>query len=1482
MSTVMAQSYNEICDSLPGDPRAANFTCGCAVEWDRVGRAVAPTVTVLCVSLVASAVLLVHARFHLSRLRFRLAARIRCSATLTHLGALGAAAVALSPLVLSVAVAGHVAGATAASCPAHASTLFLFIVLLTWSTVLGLYGLLRWWADGWAWSRGVQRLLACALASAFVMYVGKTIADNNVCAACMTYTFDLRAMLFVLNLLPLIVFTYLNEDASVPVDVPGFLKRAVEFDPLDVVVRMEEAVSTRAPRANGVYMPVTRGDHPRRYVQRHRVEECYVERRRVAALSYWVLVLPAEASSASEAGRPARVLYARCSDSPVPPCGTWFPVSEARAFYVDEHERICVEGNVTPAAAAVAAAAAESAATAAFAHASGLLDASAPGPASVTVEHSALYELEVRGNRALLGSSKRRRRLLAALYVVATLSTLSSGIATYMLPAFKLARWSGFYSFFALLWIEASGVLRKMVGIQLGAGGVTFVNVGCRVVLLVMAGGVGGAGIFDAVCVLFALFASPLAWALAEAEFPTAPPREVMRKELIDAIPSWLFSSAGGNASGDAGTSVSASGGNALSPLASMESCIRALARKRDALGPPPSREEAERTAAVVLCWAVLAAQSLMFGLFALVCFQLGLASRFTLVAICAVALAVAFARFYAAYYFYGHAHNTLPHKHVVMLGGVAAVVGVCSTFALWNELRGSGQVSWIVSTTCAVVGCNASLAFTLGIWAYYNWASSDFVFLHYADAMPGSGGSAGLGDFVVRVARRAGATILGFLLVAVGQVIGGSILVTISGNSVVGWLYTCISLLTLVTFCGFKAYFCTLRVPTSSILCACGILVGYGFVVRQVGGLLWAVGIAVAYVLVVLTIASIYQWWDNDWRVSWSKTRGIILAVTGMSIAAVGSVVAVANVAINGAGFSVRSTVVARLVSYGGGSVALLTVFAGLAWAQREFSLPPALAVLLASVWTAYVVSVGAIVAYYGLLSLSMAAGICLLFCVGGLAIYSIKELRGPADPRRALLLSPRLLPAFRAQGDGSKLEASNSGVLAGLAAVWIALVWSLVVSYFTDRFVVVTVSVQAGAFVLIVAVPLHNAVGHRNAQWMAWRSLRSQPDAIFLGRDAVQSEERISGKDMATEIADLTMSALSARTGRVPLVSPSLLQCGCRARLMFDVGADQCPYYLVSGSPDVAGLYIQLSSTHDGVRHFGRIAKGATVTLRRERVIEQTVAGVSAQGRMGVAPRCWVVRAGERLLYSCFADDGGSPPTTAASWVACGQPAASEGIVVVCGPHVRDWAGAIRISSAIAAFDAAVSVMAMEEARMVARFDVELASAARSQAERERRVLWSFITSVAKRIPVGVNRLHEAAESRTLEADVGIEMHQFSAAESDATAEDDTETGVAEDGDAILAKISAMSPCAIQVRVICYVSVCAFCALTCCFERCGYARTANSCECLERRLQNRRCETDVASTVVPLCLMRRRTRERRKLGDGPKLQMLRRVSGR
>jgi hypothetical protein len=913
MAAAVVQTASSACDAAPGSTLAANVTCGCDVDWGGVGSATAPTVAVLLACVVVSGLLLAHSRFHLSRLRFRLACLSRGAST--HAGTLIAVGLAISPMVFAVAVAVHVAVKTAASCPAQAPMLAVFVILLTWSTLLGAYGFLRWWFDGWVWSNGVRRALGGSVGCAFAMYVAKTIDDNSVCAACMTYTFDLRAMLFVVNLVPLTIFVYLSEDDSVPVDLPGFLKRSIEADPLDVVLRVDEAVATRRPRASGVYTPAVRGEHPRRYVQRHRLDECFVEHRRVGALSYWVLVLPAEASTATEAGHPARVLYARCSDSATPPCGSWHAVSEARAFYVDEDDNIYVHGTAQGPAAGAGGAPATAAAApaAAFAHASAENDAAfiPPGPATVTVEHNVVHELEARGNRAVLAGTKQRQKLLTALYVLATLSTLSSGFATYFLPAFKLARWSGFYSFFALLWIEASGALRKVVGIRLGAGGVTLVNVGCRVVLLVMAGGTGGgANIFDAICTLYALFASPLAWALAEAEFPTAPAREVLRRELLDALPAWLF----GSGAGDGGGAISytSHGGGALSPAASMESCIRAFARWRTTSAGPLSREDAEHSAATMLCWFVLGTQTLLFGLFAFVCWKLGLASRLTLVSLCTVALAVAFTRFFAAYTFHGHVHNSLPDGRVVALASIAAIVGVCSTFALWYELQSSAAISRTVTTTVALVGCNASLVFTLGMWAYKNWAASDFVFLHFSDVARAAGGSAGAPEgaasILLRLARRGGATLVGFIVIVSAQVAAGGILVAITNDSVLGWLYTCVSLLVFVTFCGFKAHFCTLKVPTSSCLFACAILVGYGFVVHQVGGILWAVGVAVVYVLVVLCVASLFQWADNGWRMDWNKTRGIILAVGGISFAMVGAVVAVSNVAIDESDMCVRS----------------------------------------------------------------------------------------------------------------------------------------------------------------------------------------------------------------------------------------------------------------------------------------------------------------------------------------------------------------------------------------------------------------------------------------------------------------------------------------------------------------------------------------------------------------------------------------------
>ena len=88
-------------------------------------------------------------------------------------------------------------------------------------------------------------------------------------------------------------------------------------------------------------------------------------------------------------------------------------------------------------------------------------------------------------------------------------------------------------------------------------------------------------------------------------------------------------------------------------------------------------------------------------------------------------------------------------------------------------------------------------------------------------------------------------------------------------------------------------------------------------------------------------------------------------------------------------------------------------------------------------------------------------------------------------------------------------------------------------------------------------------------------------------------------------------------------------------------------------------------------------------------------------------------------------------------------------------------------------------------------------------AQAERERRVLWSFVASVAKRIKTGGHESDDSAPApgAVTSAEVGIEMRQFAGGVEETADADDGEGADAEDGEAALARISAMSPCAMQV---------------------------------------------------------------------------------
>ena len=83
-----------------------------------------------------------------------------------------------------------------------------------------------------------------------------------------------------------------------------------------------------------------------------------------------------------------------------------------------------------------------------------------------------------------------------------------------------------------------------------------------------------------------------------------------------------------------------------------------------------------------------------------------------------------------------------------------------------------------------------------------------------------------------------------------------------------------------MLTFAGLKAYLNMFRFPVVSTVMSAVVLsnlceaLSSDFRV----GILFVVILALGYVAGVGWAAAIYTWKDNDWRLSWSATRGVIL----------------------------------------------------------------------------------------------------------------------------------------------------------------------------------------------------------------------------------------------------------------------------------------------------------------------------------------------------------------------------------------------------------------------------------------------------------------------------------------------------------------------------------------------------------------------------------------------------------------------------
>ena len=150
------------------------------------------------------------------------------------------------------------------------------------------------------------------------------------------------------------------------------------------------------------------------------------------------------------------------------------------------------------------------------------------------------------------------------------------------------------------------------------------------------------------------------------------------------------------------------------------------------------------------------------------------------------------------------------------------------------------------------------------------------------------------LPDLSAEQFRKDGGTIIALIIVAVAMTAMSFYLAQEEdkhGRGYVGWL-TGLAMMTLIfTALLFKAWFNTFHFSWYPFFCAITCMVLSWFVgehYRNKGvdlNMNYFIIAYIAYVVLALQVAAIYQWAANDWRMSWKETPIVLSVVIGMNV---------------------------------------------------------------------------------------------------------------------------------------------------------------------------------------------------------------------------------------------------------------------------------------------------------------------------------------------------------------------------------------------------------------------------------------------------------------------------------------------------------------------------------------------------------------------------------------------------------------------
>lgn len=494
----------------------------------------------------------------------------------------------------------------------------------------------------------------------------------------------------------------------------------------------------------------------------------------------------------------------------------------------------------------------------------------------VVVSDSLLHKVDasarVKGERAAGGL--RRQFIVAQFVSVSALLAMAlffdfSG--NYVGPERKV----GWGILLVLVWVEIAQGLRMLAGLRLSAVRTTALNFVVRVIIVVA----GRKYVFIAACVIYMLYALPVAALIAESYFPHEDAKDLLRGRLVSLLPPWMYSQSGAGAT-NAGSDTQQLLPHALltsltpNKLASLAGAFSSWYDKlRDAcgirkrlislatisLGRRPNRNHKQGVAVlfylsmtfgigILLAYdeAPDLTKPIINGTHVLSCANLTTAQldsefppfcvlggephqqwEYGIATMGFVFSTIFFLAYRHGSKYYGHNRNACPHRNVVVVGVFAWFWSVLIVVLLWAATS-------VQLVLC--VGVALPTLLLVGHWGYKNWEMNDYLFLQNRPVRFGvhslrvqalrSTLRSLLPDLSMSVFKRDIGVILAVgVIQATLIMMGWAMTQNIDGKGTAvkdrehAWLIVVGTDIVGFTFVAFKAYFNTFKFPTYPVV---------------------------------------------------------------------------------------------------------------------------------------------------------------------------------------------------------------------------------------------------------------------------------------------------------------------------------------------------------------------------------------------------------------------------------------------------------------------------------------------------------------------------------------------------------------------------------------------------------------------------------------------------------------------------------------